>query len=319
MTAEAEAPVLAPATPRLAAPGLVRAAMAAALLALCLAPFALVVAISFGEKIDGAAWRWAFSLSGYQRFFLGFEWPARWSDVYLVKLYYSLLYAALGSAIAVAMAFPFALRLARQSRRAQTLWLVFILSALSLSEVFVVMGWDVLLSQRSGLPMLLREAGVTAWLRDNGWFPLLQSWDLANPRDIKFKTSVFATALTMVHLVFPYAVILLYPALSRLDPSLAEAARTMGARPLTVLRTVILPAVWLPVVGAGLLLFVYLLGAYVVVSVFAAPARQTLTVTIYDSVRGATLDAPFGAAQSVVLLVVASAVLLASGRIARRP
>ncbi len=319
MTAETEARAPALATPPLALPGLAQTAMLAALVVLCLAPFALVVAISFGEKIDGAAWRWGLSLDGYRRFFLGFEWPERWSSVYPVKLYYSLLYAALGSGVAVLAAFPFALRLARRSRRAQTLWLVFILSALSLSEVFVVMGWDVLLSQRSGLPMLFRETGATAWLRDNGWFPLLQSWDLANPRDVKFKTSAFATVLTMVHLVFPYAVILLYPALSRLDPALAEAARTMGARPFTVLRTVILPAVWLPVLGAAMLLFVYLLGAYVVVSVFAAPAQQTLTVTIYDSVRGATLDAPFGAAQSVVLLAVASAVLLASARIARRP
>ena len=114
----------------------------------------------------------------------------------------------------------------------------------------------------------------------------------------------------MSYLVWPYAVILLYPALSRLDPALMEAARTMGARPWTVVRTVVVPCVRLPIIGATLLLFVFLLGTYVTVSVFAAPAKQTLAISIYDAVRGSTLDAPFGAAQSVVLLVVAGGLLL---------
>jgi putative spermidine/putrescine transport system permease protein len=109
-------------------------------------------------------------------------------------------------------------------------------------------------------------------------------------------------------------VILLYPALSRLDAAQLEAARTMGAGPFAVMRTVIIPTVRLPLAGATLLLFVYLLGVYVAVSVFADPSQQTLAISIYDAVRGSTLNAPFGAAQAVVLLVVA-VVLLGVGRV----
>lgn len=292
--------------------------LAVFVIALCLGPFVLVLAISFGEKIDGADWNWALSLSSYQRFFLGFEWPERLSLVYSQRLAYSIYYAVVASLLAVIFGFPFTYLLTRLSRRAQTVWLVFVLASLSLSEVFVVMGWDVLLSGRSGLPMVLREIGVTDWLKSNGLFDTLRDWGLANPRDLKFKTSAFATIMTMSYLVFPYAVILLYPPLSRLDPSLMEAARTMGARPTAVIRTVVIPLMALPVLGAVFLLFVYLLGAYVVITVFAAPPQQTLTVTIYDSVRGATLDAPFGAAQSVVLLAAAALCLAASFRLANR-
>ena len=298
------------------------AALAAVVVFLCAAPFALILGISFGEKIEGAAWRPAFDPTNYRRFFVGALWPEAVSTLYLQRLGWSLLYAVAASVLAVATAFPFTYALTRLSRRAQTAWLVFLLSSLSLSEVFVVMGWDVLLSNRSGLPMVLREIGVTAWLKDAGWFDTLRAWDLASPRDLKFKTSTFATVLTMSYLVWPYAVILLYPALSRLDPALMEAARTMGARPWAVIRTVVIPCVRLPILGATLLLFVFLLGTYVTVTVFAAPANQTLAVSIYDSVRGATLDAPFGAAQSVVLLVVAGGLLLLSralvGRAERR-
>ncbi len=287
-----------------------KALMALLIAGLCIVPFGLIFAISLGHKVEGAAWVWGFEGANYQRFFVGAMWPDEVSSMYLQKLGYSLYYAVIASVLAVLTAFPFTWFLTRLSRAAQARWLIFLLSTLSLSEVFVVMGWDILLSNKSGLPMVLRELGITDWAKGNGLFDWARSQGLASPRDFKFKTSVFATVLTMAYLVWPYAVILLYPPLSRIDQSMIEAARTMGATPARVMRTVILPTVRLPLIGAVLLLFVLLLGIYVAVSVFADPAQQTLAISIYDEVRGATLNAPFGAAQSVILLVTAGAFLL---------
>lgn len=286
-------------------PPLARIAIWAVTLFLCLTPFLLVIAISFGQKVEGASWEWAFSLANYQRVFVGANWPEEFTALYLQKLYYSLYYAVIASLLAVITAFPFTYIMTGLSKRAQSAWLVFILSSLSLSEVFIVMGWDVLLSNRSGLPMVFKATGLTQWLKDVGWFDTLRDWGLANPRNVKFKTSVFATVLTMAYLVWPYAVILLYPPLSRLDRSMTEAARTMGAGPWTVMRTVVLPAVRLPLMGSILLLFVFLLGIYVAVTVFAEPAKQTMAVSVYEAVRGNTLNAPFGSAQAVILLLTA--------------
>ena len=43
----------------------------------------------------------------------------------------------------------------------------------------------------------------------------------------------FGAVLTgMVYQAFPYTVLVLYPSVARLDPSLVEAARTLGASPL---------------------------------------------------------------------------------------
>ena len=326
--AEAPAPARPPvATPPAAVPtpsepgpgrlGLSRPALGLVLLALCVAPFALVLAVSLGVPEDGAAWDWGLSLQNYRRVFVGLDWPETTSRLYLARLGWSLAYAALASVVAVAFAFPLAWAIARRSRRTQTIWLVFLLASLSLSEVFVVMGWDILMSNRSGLPMLFRESGLTDALKATPIFDWLREQGLASPRDVRFKTSVPLSVLVMAYLVFPYAVILLYPALSRIDPAMMEAARTMGARPGTVMRTVVIPQVRLPLLGAVLLLFVFLLGAYVVVTQFADPARHTLTVSIYESVRGATLNAPFGAAQAVVLLVAAATALLAASGLAR--
>jgi putative spermidine/putrescine transport system permease protein len=285
--------------------------LASVIVVLCLVPFLLVIAISFGRKIEGAAWVWDFTFENYQRFFVGALWPDEVTFLYLQQLGYSFWYAVIASVLAVLTALPFTLLLTRLSRRAQAMWLVFILSSLSLSEVFIVMGWDILLSNNSGLPALFQSTGLTQWLKDTGWFQVLRDWGLANPRNVKFKTSEFATILTMSYLVWPYAVILLYPALSRLDPSLSEAARTMGAGNWTVIRTVILPSVRLPLFGTTLLLFVFLLGTYVAITVFADPAKHTTAVAIYSNIRGANLNAPFGATQAVILLISASVCLVA--------
>ena len=285
--------------------------LASVIVVLCLVPFLLVIAISFGRKIEGAAWVWDFTFENYQRFFVGALWPDEVTFLYLQQLGYSFWYAVVASVLAVLTALPFTLLLTRLSRKAQAMWLVFILSSLSLSEVFIVMGWDILLSNNSGLPALFQSSGLTQWLKDTGWFQVLRDWGLANPRNVKFKTSEFATILTMSYLVWPYAVILLFPALSRLDPSLPEAARTMGAGNWTVIRTVILPSVRLPLFGTTLLLFVFLLGTYVAITVFADPAKHTTAVAIYSNIRGANLNAPFGATQAVILLISASVCLVA--------
>ncbi len=286
--------------------------LAAIIIFLSIVPFLLVIAVSLGQNIEGAAWEWGFTYENFKRFFVGADWPNSVSLQHVQQLWYSLFFAMAGSLIAVVTAFPFTWTLTRLSRRVQTVWLIFFLTSMSLSEVFVAMGWDVLLSNRSGLPMVLREMGVTQWLKDIGWFDVLREWGLANPRDLRFKPTSFATILTMTYLVWPYAVILLYPPLSRVDNSMIEAARTMGATPFTTIRTVVLPIVRLPIIGTTLLLFVFLLGAYVVISVFAAPSKQTLAVAIYDTIHGLTLNAPFGAAQAIVLLVSASILLIIS-------
>lgn len=315
MTALAD--IGAPAMPRPTRGLALTLALWAIILFLGLVPLLLVLVISFGQKIEGASWEWAFTFENYRRFFVGANWPEETTRLYLIQLYWSMRYAVIAALLAVLTALPFTYLLTRLSRRAQAVWLVFLLASVSLSEVFIVMGWDILLSNNSGLPALFAATGLTDWLKVTGWFDVLRDWGLANPRNVKFKTSEFATVLTMSYLVWPYAVILLYPAFSRLDPSLAEAARTMGARPWTVARTVILPAVRLPLMGTTLLLFVFLLGSYVVVTVFADPAKHTTAVSVYEHIRGSTLNTPFGATQSVVLLVTAAVFLEIGQRLSR--
>lgn len=54
--------------------------------------------------------------------------------------------------------------------------------------------------------------------------------------------SFWAVLTGMVYQALPYTILVLYPALVRLDPTLLEAARTLGASPVRAFLNVVTPA-----------------------------------------------------------------------------
>jgi putative spermidine/putrescine transport system permease protein len=107
----------------------------------------------------------------------------------------------------------------------------------------------------------------------------------------------------MCYLALPYAVLVLYPPVSRLDPELGEAARMMGASPFQTFRTVTVPMLRKPMLGALILVFVFTLGIYLLPQVLGQPQHWTLSVHITDQAIFQS-NLPFAAAMAVLLLLV---------------
>jgi putative spermidine/putrescine transport system permease protein len=179
--------------------------------------------------------------------------------------------------------------LASLSRRVQTLVLVILLSVLSLSEVILGFSVSTLLSQTAGVGNLLTFLGLTD-----------------SPQ--AYTPSLFALMTGLVYLSFPYAVLVLYPPVARLDPELAQAARTMGASPLRTFSTVTVPLLRAPLLGALILVFVFALGSYLLPQVLGRPQHWTLSVHITDQAIYQS-NLPFAAAMAVFLLLVALAMV----------
>ena len=93
-------------------------------------------------------------------------------------------------------------------------------------------------------------------------------------------------------------------AVARLDPELAQAARTMGASPLRTFATVTLPLLRAPILGAAILVFVFVLGAYLLPQLLGRPQHWTLSVHITDQAIYQS-NLPLAVAMAVLLLVVA--------------
>jgi putative spermidine/putrescine transport system permease protein len=205
--------------------------------------------------------------------------------------------------IAVAIAVPFTHRLARLSRRSQVLWLVGLLSVLSLSEVIVGFAWSTLLSRTAGITNLLVLAGVM--------------------NEAVALTPSFGAVLTaMVYQAFPFAVLVLYPSLVRLDPSIDEAARTLGAPPLRAFVTVVLPALRRPILATLILVFVFALGSYLIPQMLGRPQHWTISVHVTDQAIFQS-NMPFAAAMAVFLVLaslalITLATLVGTGREAAR-
>jgi iron(III) transport system permease protein len=115
-------------------------------------------------------------------------------------------------------------------------------------------------------------------------------------------------ALTLA--TYPYVFLITSAAITRIDPALEDAARGLGASPVRVFRTVILPQLR-PAVGAGALLAaLYTLSDFGAVSLMRFDA---FTRVIYAQYSG-RLDRSPAIVLSIVLIIFASVIIFAERR-----
>lgn len=243
-------------------------------------PFGLMIAVSLARRIPGGFYEPDLVLANYERFLSAFFGGV---------LSFSLELAALVAVVAVGIGFPFTYRLARLPRAAQVRWLVFLLSILSLSEVIIGFAWSTLLSRTAGITNLLVAVGL-----------------MAEPQSLS--PSFGALLAGMVYQAFPYTVLVLYPALARLDPALVEASRTLGASPLKAFFTVVVPAQRNTIVATLIMAFVFALGSYLLPQLLGRPQHWTLSVLITDQAIYQS-NMPFAAAMAVFLVLVSLALV----------
>ena len=243
-------------------------------------PFALMLALSFFHRIEGGFYEPGFELASYQRFF---------SLFFFNILAFSIVVSALVALICVVIGFPFTYFITRLRRRLQIIYLVFILAVLSLSEVIVGFSWSILLSRTAGVTNLLVFLGLMA--QPESWTP-----------------SMMALILGLCYLALPYSVLVLYPALSRLDPEIPEAARMLGASPLRAFMTVTVPLLRNAILATLVMVFVFTLGVYLLPQLLGRPQHWTLSVLITDQAIYQS-NLPFAAAMAMFLLLVSLALI----------
>ncbi|MBB4004347.1 putative spermidine/putrescine transport system permease protein [Aurantimonas endophytica] len=259
------------------------------LLAFFVVPFGLMIAVSLFQRVQGGFYEPIVTTANYARFL----------SLFFGKiLLFSLGLSALVAAICVTVGAPFTYLLTRLRRRAQVPWLVALLAVLSLSEVIIGFAWSTLLSRTAGISNLF----VTIGLMDApvAWTP-----------------GFGAVLAGMVYQALPYSVLVLYPSFSRLDPSLAEAAKTLGASPIRAFLTVVLPALRTTLIATFIIVFVFALGAYLLPQLLGRPEHWTLSVLITDQAIYQS-NMPFAAAMAVFLVVASLLLVLLTTLLGRR-
>jgi thiamine transport system permease protein len=119
---------------------------------------------------------------------------------------------------------------------------------------------------------------------------------------LDLRTSPVLVPIAQALVALPLVVRTLTPVLRSIDPRQRQAAASLGASPLRVLRTVDLPVVWRPLLAAAGFAFAVSLGEFGATSFLARPEAPTMPVLIYELVSRPGADTyGMALAASVVL------------------
>jgi putrescine transport system permease protein len=252
------------------------------------APAALIAAIGFATGADGVPpYRLGWNTANLAQLVA--------DDFYLRAFLSSLRISAISTLLCLALGYPMALAIARSPAASRG----------PLVLLAILPFWT---------GFLLR---MTAWiglLRDDGWVNAALGWFGLGPFRLLYTD--FAMYCGILYGYLPFMVLPLVARLTRLDPALEQAAADLGASPLRVVLRVTLPLSW-PGIAAGIaLVFVPVMGEYVIPDLLGGPGAQTIGRVLWDAFF-ADRDWPGAAALALVLLAV---LLLAASllRLARR-
>ncbi|WP_295815026.1 ABC transporter permease [uncultured Nitratireductor sp.] len=254
-------------------------------------PLSAMAFFSFMTDMPLAGRNWAFTLENYAAFFSR-------------DLYISLLGASLRLGLEVTLwcaviGFPAAYVLAKvlKGRAREAIFLLVILPF-----------WS------NGLVRIFSWAMV---LRSGGFVDRAVQAVAPFPVEFDLMFSYPAVVIGLVHSYVPYMVLTCYLTLQAIDDSLLEAARSLGASRMQVLRRLVLPLALPGLTAGAVLIFVPVVGAFMEPRILGG-RTGTFYGTVIEDQFVAVFNWPLGAALSFILLAVVLAILAVSAPISRR-
>jgi spermidine/putrescine transport system permease protein len=208
--------------------------------------------------------------------------------LYLRILLRSFLLAGTVTLLCVPLAFPLGLFLAR-SGRYRVLWLNVVMLPFFTSLLVRTYAWMFLLRDTG----LINSAMLSLGLIDAP-LPLLYNDG--------------TVLLGLVYSYLPFMVLPIYATLERVDPLLLEAGADLGERPWGVTRRVLLPLAKPGILAGAVLVFIPSLGSFLTPDLLGG-GKSILVGNVIQNQFTTARDWPFGAALSIVLMLIVLALL----------
>jgi len=274
------------------------------LLAFFLAPFLIVLKISFSEPALAIppyipTWDSWEAIAGHFSNLNFDNYAFLFSDpLYLNSYLNSVRIAGISTLIALLIGYPVAYGIARSSPNWRATLLMMVILPFWTSFLIRVYAWIGILKTGGVLNTFLLWTGI-----------------IPEPLIIHFTPT--AVYIGIVYSYLPFMILPLYASLEKLDLSLLEAAADLGARPFTAFRRVTLP-LSLPGVAAGcFLVFIPAVGEFVIPELLGGSSTQMIGRTLWSEFFQ-NRDWPIASAVAVLLLLVLVIPIMIFQRIARR-
>ncbi len=274
------------------------------LLAFFLAPFLIVLKISFSQPVIAMppyvptwdSWE-AITRHLSNLDFSNYEFL--FSDpLYLNSYLNSVRIAGISTLITLLIGYPVAYGIARSSPNWRATLLMLVILPFWTSFLIRVYAWIGILKTEGVLNTFLLWTGI-----------------ISEPLIIHFTPT--AVYIGIVYSYLPFMILPLYASLEKLDLSLLEAASDLGASPLTAFWRITLP-LSLPGVAAGcFLVFIPAVGEFVIPELLGGSSTQMIGRTLWSEFFQ-NRDWPIASAVAVLLLLVLVVPIVIFQRIAKR-
>ncbi len=203
--------------------------------------------------------------------------------------------ALIATAICLLIGYPVSYMMSKEGPRFQRLAMVLIMLPMWMNFLLRTYSWMAILENNGLLNQLFRKIGLIALY--NSVF----GTDISFFRMINTQGAV---VLGMVYNYLPFMILPIYSVIIKLDRSLIEAARDLGANSLQVFRRVILP-LSLPGVLSGItMVFVPSVSTFAISKMLGGGTEMLLGDLIEQQYMGGAYNPYLGAAISLVMMVI---------------
>ncbi|WP_406855476.1 ABC transporter permease [Alsobacter sp. KACC 23698] len=211
-------------------------------------------------------------------------------ELYRTVLWTTLRVSALTTLFCMLAAYPVALVMVRGRAWWGHVLTVAVIAPLLVNVVIRTYGWRVILANSN--------SGVLNWA--------LKSVGLTN-EPVRLLFTEWAIVIGSVHVFFPLMVLPIASALGKIDPSVEEAARTLGGSSFAVFRRVTLP-LSIPGLAVGsTLVFSLTASSFVAPALLGGNFAKMLGTLVEEQIMS-VFDWPFGAAIATVLVAIVLAI-----------
>ncbi len=242
------------------------------------APIIMVVIYAFSASVGG------FTLDNFAKM-----------GTYTVVFTRSFKLALIATAICVFIGYPVSYKMSKEGPRFQRLAMVLIMLPMWINFLLRTYSWMAILENNGLLNQLFRKIGLIA-LYNNIFGTDISFFRMINTQG--------AVVLGMVYNYLPFMILPIYSVIVKLDHSLIEAARDLGANSVQVFRRVILP-LSLPGVLSGItMVFVPSVSTFAISKMLGGGTEMLLGDLIEQQYMGGAYNPYLGAAISLVMMVI---------------
>ena len=242
------------------------------------APIVLVVVYAFSNDLGG------FTLENFSKM-----------GTYAVVFGRSFKLALIATLICLVIGYPVSYMMSREGERFQRAAMVLIMLPMWINFLLRTYSWMSILENNGLLNQVFQKTGLLS-LYNSLFGTSLEYFPMMNTQG--------AVVLGMVYNYLPFMILPIYSVIVKLDGSLVEAARDLGADSVNVFRRVILP-LSLPGVLSGItMVFVPSVSTFAISKMLGGGTEMILGDLIEQQFLGGAYNPQLGAAISLVMMVI---------------